>query len=331
MYRPATVLAVCTSLTLTAPELTLRFAPREGTRLTKVFETEIVLSYEELTSKMGGIEVPQEYLPEFEIEIEETGRIVVADTLVDLGDGRPATLVRLFETIETTHAQDFFMTPPGVEESTSSEGESELEGREIRFVWSDADEEFTASFEADPGDAALLEGLSEDMDLRAFLPESPETEEGASWSVSPLAFASVYAPGGDLSVEREDDEWADGEQLDPEGELNATLLRIVERDGARTAEIEIEGKVVLAQTHETDLANIPVAEGTGTETSTATYEVHGHLWWNLDEQCAAGMELSAEVSLEIVTYKEQDSTPEFESTMRLQGTWNARVSVARPD
>jgi hypothetical protein len=332
MHRCALPLTLLTATVAAPSELSLEYAPEQEVRVTKTFETELALSYEELTSVMDGVEVPPEYLPELEIEIEQTGEIVVTDTVVELGDGRPAVLVRSYDTLAATHAESFSMTPPGVHESNSSEVESDLEGHTVRFEWSDAAKGFERAFESQGGDAALLEELIEDMDLRGFLPETSAIEEGARWIVPGADFAAVLAPGGDVALEREDDEWADAEVSGPEGELAARLLRVVEQDGLRLAEIAIEGEVVLALERTTDLAHVPVADGSGYETSETTYEVEGHVWWNVDAGRAHSFELGAEVTRVVVTRKDEGQPgPEFESTVRFSGTWHGRLHIERPD
>ena len=90
-----------------ASPVSLRFAPDEGTVLTKTFRSEMTLGFEELTASMGGLEVPPEFLPDMDIQVTGTTHTVVTDRYVALADGRPATLLRTYDTVGSKDSTSF--------------------------------------------------------------------------------------------------------------------------------------------------------------------------------------------------------------------------------
>ena len=130
-------------------------------------------------------------------------------------------------------------------------GSSDLEGMTVVFTWDEDDESYGVAFDEDSdGDDELLEGLEENMDLRAFLPED-DVAEGDTWGVDANLMRHVIAPGGALKILPDDLEGMGmgmggsappnpGEFFeDFDGEITVKYLETREEDGARLAVLEI--------------------------------------------------------------------------------------------
>jgi hypothetical protein len=116
-------------------------------------------------------------------------------------NGAPRKLRRTFDSIDVDTQMSMEVNLQGQthnQDSPVSAG-SKLEGEAIDFTWNEETNEYDAAFADEEGDADLLVGLFEDMDLRAFLP-GREVEIGDEWDVEPRELASVMAPGGNLKL-----------------------------------------------------------------------------------------------------------------------------------
>ena len=112
-------------------------------------------------------------------------------------------------------------------QSPNGSGTSELEGSTVVFTWNDDDGEYELSFpEGEEGDAELLEGLTEDMDFRALLPDG-ELSEGESYDIDLAGLVDVMAPGGDLKIEMEVD-GADGAAMGPDPAMMSDFRQFFE-------------------------------------------------------------------------------------------------------
>ena len=303
----------------------LRFGPDAGSVLVKVFELELDLDFEEMTSRLDGQDVPKEYLPEMDIQIDTSERQVVRDEYVAVADGKPTTLRRTFEELDAKVAK-VVVVKPYSDFSGEFGATSELEGRTVVFTL--AGGEFEREFDSQGGDSALLEGLSEDMDLRALLPDD-DVAEGDDWSIEPEAFDLLLRPGGSMAFEYEggEDEWA-FDPLGVEGELEARLDGEREVDGVQLAVVSIRGRVVKLEERATDLTYVPVADGTATETSRTIYDLTGEFLWDTGAGHVHSLELEADVHNVVVTMKDEGQEgPDFESTLTMTGHWMLTVST----
>ena len=77
-----------------------------------------------------------------------------------------------------------------------------------------------------------------------------------------------------------------------------------------------------------NLEHIPVAEGTATITTFTTYQLEGHIFWNLEAGRLDSLELSTDMTVESLTEKDpgQDGG-DFSTNVTLIGTWECRISV----
>jgi hypothetical protein len=311
----------------------LEFGPEEGAAWTKTCERSLELSFEELSVVMGGEPVPAEYLPELSIEVSESERRVFTDRVIATKDGRHTRLERSFEEIEVDKTSTTELTMMGQEpETTVAEGRgtSPLEGETVVFSWNEDDEEYDVEWAEKDGAESALEGLVEDTDARALLPED-ELEVGDSWSVAFEDVPLLFEVGGDLALELEgenvDEFVTEQDSEEHEGELELTLSQLRESDdGAQLAVVEITGELVHRATAATDLERIPVVDGDATQDTISTFDLSGELLWDLSEGRLHALALHREIEMVIVVRKnEGQEGPDFESTHVLRG--NATLEV----
>ena len=169
-----------------ADELT--FSPEEGSSLSKTFELSLSLALDDAMLLVDGNDMAEMVLSQ-EPGVDATFTWSIDDTYEEMGDGRPTKLLRTF-------------TEAGMEYDTGDDSGSEsmedLEGKSIRFTWDDEEEGYIAEFadEEEAGDEDVLNGLGEDMDLRALLP-GDGVSVGDTWEVDLVG--DVLMPGMDLT------------------------------------------------------------------------------------------------------------------------------------
>jgi hypothetical protein len=299
----------------------IRYAPAADTALRRVVQLSTELDLEDMQTVMNGQEIPQEYMPEIEITVMRASTLVVTDRIVEAAGGRPLLLERTFDSIASEATEEVTLDgDPNVRQGTAS---SPLEGRGIRFTWNENGEEYEA---ASTDDEKPIEGLLEDMDLRAFLPDE-EVEVGDTWKLEAAVLAELLRPGGDLDLEWEGDELrgTNREGAVVSGQITARFASIQD-DGL--ALIEVTGEVETHDEWAGDLEHIPIVDGTATTTSTTTFVLDGRLFWNVEAGHLDSLELETDMSVESLTRKDPGQPGgDFESTVHLIGTWECRVGV----
>jgi hypothetical protein len=179
------------------------FAPEQGLTLKRTIENRMTLDLEDMTFDLDGQDMTAMMGGLPEMSFTNTMNIAVTDTFVATADGRPAKLERTFDTIGSNTVVDVAMAGEG--ESDETPMTSELEGAKVVFTFDEEAGEFVAKWadEAETRDAELLEGLEEDLDLRAFLP-GRDVEVGESWDIDAMTLASLVMPGGSLGLKPEE-------------------------------------------------------------------------------------------------------------------------------
>jgi hypothetical protein len=259
-----------------APADEIVFAPASKTTLHKSFKAEGKLESQSMKTTVDGDEQPS---GDVKITITDMSKLEVTDEYVKVGKGRPLELNRTYDKLESKSSQKVSGegVPDGQE--ATKEKSSKLEGKTVVIKWDDAKEEYKLTFDGDKGDADLLEGLAEDLDLRAFLPKE-SVSSVPSWDLDPKAFAILMSPGGNLHLEAtegEKEEDAASAKLDRElaenltGKAKATYKGTREVDGKKCGVIEIHGEL---KTHAS-------AEAKTTIEIHSDLEVQGELLWNL--------------------------------------------------
>jgi hypothetical protein len=312
---------------LCAPVL-LAFQPRgtkvsfdlsDGSSLSKNFTTVISLNLDDMSMTMNGSPSPVQ--PEMELSTMSTTSISITDSYVNVADGMPVQLERTFDEMTSTTSREMEMNMMGQSESQNlaTDASSDLEGYAIRFAWDQDAEEFKASFLDEDGEAELLEGLSEDMDLRVLLPEG-EVAEGDEWKIDPVALKHVFAPGGNMHFIPEesddDDPMSVGSDMggtndwfndDIEGEASAKLVGLGKNDdGVHLATIEfvfeLSNAVDFTESAQEALegGEMPPAVDDMNINSVDTdinIEGKGTLLWNMDDGCLYSLDVSSDLEL----------------------------------
>jgi hypothetical protein len=181
------------------------FAPEKGLTLKRTVENRMTMDLEDMTLDLDGQDMTAMMGGLPEMSFTTTMNVVVSDEYVEVAEGRPAKLKRTFDTIGANTVVDVSMAGEG--ESNETPTTSDLEGGTVLFTWDEEKGEFVASWanEGETRDAELLEGLEEDMDLRAFIP-GRDLEPGESWDIDPIALGALLFPGGDLGMKGEEAE-----------------------------------------------------------------------------------------------------------------------------
>lgn len=281
----------------------------------------------DLTVEMDGQEVPSEFLPDLSLEVRTTRSLT-------LRDAKERGLVRAFEALEATTCVEVGMGGYMGQEDTASEATaaSPLAGRAVRFADDAAVfvDDAGRPVEADPNDRALLEGLAVGLDLAAWWPLKP-VAVGDSWAAPADAFGELLDPSGDLAwrwTAPEAEHRADTRTLT--GEVTLTLAGVREVAGRSVAEVTLAGALERVEVAATELENVPVAEGTATETRTAAMTLSGTLTLDIAGGHLATARVTAEVTEALVTVKDPGQPgPEYRSRLTFRGRETYDVAVAR--
>ena len=250
----ATTLAATLLLGL-APSERIAYAPEKGESVTKRFTLTTSAELDDFTFSVDGQDVGG-MLGDILFELESNQSYLVTDEVLAMGEGRPERLSRSYDGLSGETSVSVEVQGEG--DDTETGMTSELEGASVVFTWDEDEGEFTAAFgEDDDGrDSELLDGLAEDMSLRAFMPDG-EVEEGDSWEIPVEQLFSVGMPGGNLSLVPDDTGDVDMEELEgmleeladmveerfPEwtsGTMTATYTGNRDEDGTQVAVMAIE-------------------------------------------------------------------------------------------
>jgi hypothetical protein len=301
---------------------------------------------------MNGQPLPMEI--EMDMDMTMSQRVVVTDEFGPMGDGRPARLVRSYD--ELTQQSDFSiqmeMMPEGSQDR-SIEAASELEGKKVVFAWDEDDGAYEKSFDGGEGDAELLEGLEEDMDLRAILPAG-EVSEGDIWAVDVKRLRTLLAFGGNLQLKPEDQEDLDmsgmpgmdsmsdfsavfGDML--EGEATAEYRGTREVDGVNCAVIhlvvDISASADISDKVRDAMGDMP-EQITSAEIDHMDLELElegeGDLYWDLAAGVPHTFELTGTTGMAMdmaMNMAMGEQSMSMEQMMQLTGTFTNSLSVTR--
>jgi hypothetical protein len=199
--------AICTPALLAAawPGSKVRFAPSEGSSVTKTFENKAEFSLDHMSSSINGQENPA--MPQITMNFTTNQKVVVTDDYVSNRDGAPKKLKRRFDDIGSDVTMSMKMEVMGEshDQDKTSKSKSQLVGKAVTFTWDADAKEYKKAFDPASENGDVLKGLKEDMDLRVLLPEN-EVKEGDEWDVNVKSLASVLGPGGDLALVPEEKE-----------------------------------------------------------------------------------------------------------------------------
>lgn len=298
---PAFGIALLFSSARTGDEIT--FHPPEGATVRRSVSVNGDFQLDDLSIVVDGQDMGQA-LGAFEMSMEQRTHIAVLDVFGALADGRPKTLKRTYETLESSVGMQ--MSGP-VSQSQDTSSSSALEGETVVFTWDADDGAYDIAFDGGEGDAELLEDLTEDMDARALLPAG-EVDVDETWEVSLQDLDELAQPGGSLHFRPEDADMSaeDMEMFEEmfsgfgedvasalEGTCTCTYKGRREVDGVQVAEIELDLEVAstisLASLAEEIFAKIEEQAGEMPDISLDTAELNidvegsGTLLWDVEK------------------------------------------------
>ncbi|MBK7643116.1 MAG: hypothetical protein IPJ19_08695 [Planctomycetes bacterium] len=287
-------------LSFAVPADQVRFGVKEKAKLSKVFEDEAKFHSTSISVEIDGKDI-EGAMDGLKVSIEESSRIEVSDVYGAPKEGKPSTVKRSFDKLTGKSTQNVELPPQANHEpiEESKERSSELEGKTVVFTLGD-EGEYKAAFEDEKGDAALLEGLTEDMDMRGLLPDG-DVEADKSWDIGAKVFYSVVGtPGGDLKLKSEDDK-DDSTKFDEElrnnveGSGKGTYKGTRDVDGHKCAVIALHAEFKTnGEREESD------EEGPGgTMAMEISYTIEGELLWNLEAGHFQSCKMDSEIGLKV--------------------------------
>lgn len=329
----------------------LQFAPAAGTSLSKSFLSAGEFALDEMSLEADGQDVGA-MLGSLEVGMETSTRVEVTDVYKAVGEGRPRELLRTYDTLESRTK----MSMSQMEAIPEVEATSELAGRTVRFLWNEESDDYDVSFHESDGDASLLDGLEEEMDLRFFLPTEEVAVDG-SWKVELTALEPLVMPGGNLRMMPADAAMDPeamavmeglmetfsqkvGDQL--EGNCVCTFKGMREGSESRLAEIEIEIDITasldlrefLQQAIQTGLAqsgqDFEIEFDISQADVTADYEGAGTLLWDTAAGRLHSLGLHGDLNLGFdidVSLDAMGESHSMQASMEMSGEWRHEVTA----
>ncbi|MEW6073663.1 MAG: hypothetical protein AB1726_13855 [Planctomycetota bacterium] len=330
---------------LAAPADAPRFAPAPAATLTKAFTLTTDLTLDSLQILADGQDVG-EMIGAIDLSFGGEQSVTVTDVYGDVAEGRPRELTRTFDAIEGVFS--FAASAAGEGDSQEVSSQSALEGRTVVFRWDAEEGAYDVTFaEGEEGDQSLLEGLEEDMDLRALLPEGDVAANDA-WKVDIAALGALVVPGGDLSLVPEESGDVDSAALEKvldehleglleelfAGEGECTYKGTREEEGVKVAEIALRLEV----SSSVDLTKILLAvvemaaEEAGEEMPdfdisaadlSLDYEGEGVLLWDVERGLLSSFEITglAEIAVDLaVTVEAEGEKHSVDASVELSGS-----------
>ncbi len=355
MQRRLTLALTLLTLPCLATPLTpadaVKFGPKAGTVLQRVWTISNKASLDDMQVSVGGS--PQPMPGDMEMSQTMDSEIHVTDTLVEMRAGAPKVLKRTFDKLSGTGSVSMSMPQVG-DQSTDMSAESKLEGKTVKFTWNEESGEYDAAFDEGEGDSELLEKLVEDMDLRELLPTG-EVSAGSTWTPSPNALRGLIAPGGGLALIPKAAEGGMGgmgmggmdragdlggmlnEEF--EGKVQAEYLGLREVEGAKYGEIKLTFEISTTADLTDEVAGMAeeMPEGMGSmevDHLDIEFSWNGEatILWNIEAGHVAGAEAHGEQSMRIDSGMKMSmgsQTMELETSMEMSGKVDTKLKVTR--
>lgn len=331
------------ALATLAPGEGLRFAPEEGTTLSRHLVLESRLELQKLSATLNGEEIegpPDSWAMSVSNQLE----LRIADRLGAVAEGRMARMERSFTEISRQGSAE--QSVPDMESSaTEITMESPLVGESVVFAWdSEAERYRVAPLEEDADlDEELLAGLTQDLDFAAFLPRG-DVEVGATWEIDGALLLHSFPPCGDLCFEVEWDSEDDSDGLalmaivlspfEPIAQCKGTLRATLTARDAKTkrASIALAGELELNADYSALLRKRWEAiEGPGENRPNEfavqfQLELEGELQWDLAHHHMHSLTLSGDQTVK-ATVGGTENGMVVEMNMELDGSYSMSVTL----
>lgn len=308
-------------------------APAEGSSATRTVEINFELELLSVTMQQGD--------ESQEIDVEQTQTYQQAwsatDTYGKTEDGRMRRLLRAYSGMSAS------ITNTSPEGDSTEEEASELDGKQVVFLWDAEAGEYRAEWaEGFEGDEVLLEGLQCDLDMSYLLPSS-ELEVDETFTLDAMAFSPVLDYGGELSYrgEDEDDEKSNQQQAleraikNLTGDLTGTFKGVAEEDDRRLYKLAYEFEIAGTGDFSSEIEppedapvsmsgeETVVADMTWKGTAELVFDLGAKRLHSFSMQAEMGVKLQNKASLEI----EGQGQMEFSQNVELEGPFSMQVSV----
>lgn len=187
LHRSRALVAAGLLVAFAAPVDNLGFHPQSDQEIKKDLRIDLELKTEKVEVTVNGESTPPDEMGFEEEPTKVALRVSATDKYVQAKDGRPTDLLRTFDSLRLSYE-----TGDKKEDAPKFDA---LEGKTVRFKWNADTEAYEKSLKDGKGDDALLEPLSEDMDVRLLLPPK-KVAEGDSWDVPGQKLLPLFLPGG---------------------------------------------------------------------------------------------------------------------------------------
>lgn len=280
--------------------------------------------------------------------------LAVTDEFANVADGRVLRLKRTFDEVQSTATVD--LSDAGQEISLRIPSKSPLAKRTVSFDRKKAEDAFTASLDAEKSALSeVLDGLAEDLDLRALLPKEA-VKVGESWEPPATALAHVLEPGGALAIEPDTsvlEKMPPANVLVPyqamlvtlvgpcdnaekiEGDVECTWKETNKKDGHELARIEFEIDVTTKADHTKEIvrrleaAGLPTDGAPPSSRSEGKLRGKGHFTWDLTAGRATDLEASLDWRVTMVARWKADAG-EVGIDVALAGTTELEYACSEP-
>jgi len=327
----------------------IAFHPEPSSSLTKTFQNDSESTLDEMTMVQNGQEIDSSM---FGLEMTTTNkyRVGVTDKYLAVDAGTPQMLIRSYDEIQIHSSVSSSSSMMG-ESDMELTGKSDLEGQRVLFTLNPDTGEYDVSYpEGESGDDDLLEGLDEEMDLGALLPQS-EVSNGDTWTIDPQSLRPTFAPGGAVKVKmdapEEENSMGMGNQPTPdqfigdfEGDVTGEFVGTRDEDGILVAVIKItaditSNKDILDAASEM-MGDAMEEQGIEMEIESMDsefgFEGEGELLWNVEAGVIYSLELSGESSQTLDTsmnINAQGKEMAIEQSMSFTGNYSISVTTGQ--
>ncbi|MEM8711755.1 MAG: hypothetical protein AAGG01_12440 [Planctomycetota bacterium] len=326
-----TALLIPTLILAAAPtddSVSLELGPQVGTALSHGIQVERSFEVSDLTVKMGGNEVPAQFLPELSFEYQVTTSLELTDEFLKAEDEEIEGPWRRRTLKGSSQTFSMEMNYAGEVTTMDAEASSDLDGNAF-LVGRDEDGEVVARWsDEDGGDDGLLDSVRPEVDLIGLLPDEA-VATGSTWEADASALGDVLGLDGQIPWT-----WSGvPEEQIPEpgetsysGDLDLRVTDVWLEDGATHVRAAIQGELIETSSKPTDLEQVPVADGTATETTTLTFAVEGEFTWSVAERHLVSFHLEGEGDGTQVTEKDPGQPGQtYRSTRQVMATIEAHL------
>jgi hypothetical protein len=340
LRRLAPVLFTAPVLLAAAPFVAeLGFQPPEGSKVTRDYSIAIDFELGDLTVIADGQDMSEMMPGDFDGKAELS--MQTQDHFVRSAGGRALELIRTFASIEAS------MEAGG--ESQDMDGSDDLEGKTVRFLWNEEENDYDVAYHECEGEESDLKSVGADMDLSVLLPERA-VEVGDVWTVGADQIAAVLLFGSKLEDDEPEDAMFQTLMAEIEPQLTAMMegfkltceykgerdesgvkVGVIGLDLVGEGELDLEPVIRAVM----DSQELPIQVDLSFDAATLGLSIagKGELFWNVQRGLLHAFDLGADVELAVdldVGVDAEGESHEMQAEVELlgRGTWKVRTPAA---